>query len=189
MGIDIGEAYGSAINYNFLIYSNIVCEIALFLNLFNCDNINIDFDEMEKNYQDIKILDDFFEIVDRKEPVLKDTQWYQQMKAFRFMYENRYGNLEIPDRVNGKHTELIDILMKEYRNPEPFWGRMFKVTPNPMSSGEVTLINIFSLIYKVMMGETEGSILLIVDEIDAFLHPKWQPDSRAGWGGGCLEQA
>ena len=35
------------------------------------------------------------------------------MKAFRFMYENRYGNLEIPDRVNGKHTELIDILMKE----------------------------------------------------------------------------
>ena len=76
MGIDIGEAYGSAINYNFLIYSNIVCEIALFLNLFNCDNINIDFDEMEKNYQYIKILDDFFEIVDRKEPVLKDTQWY-----------------------------------------------------------------------------------------------------------------
>lgn len=189
MGIDIGEAYGSAINYNFLIYSNIVCEIALFLNLFNCDNINIDFDEMEKNYQYIKILDDFFEIVDRKEPVLKDTQWYQQMKAFRFMYENRYGNLEIPDRVNGKHTELIDILMKEYRNPEPFWGRMFKVTPNPMSSGEVALINIFSLIYKVMMGETEGSILLIVDEIDAFLHPKWQPDSRAGWGGVCLEQA
>lgn len=209
MGIDIGEAYGSAINYNFLIYSNIVCEIALFLNLFNCDNINVDFDEMEKNYQDIKsmgafrtmmsqiadsdkkelvikirgingldikILDDFFEIVDRKEPVLKDTQWYQQMKAFRFMYENRYGNLEIPDRVNGKHTELIDILMKEYGNPESFWGRMFKVTPNPMSSGEVALINIFSSIYKVMMDETEGSILLIVDEIDAFLHPKWQQD-------------
>ncbi len=178
MGIDIGEAYGCAINYNLLItagnvpdkvkemfpavldfglslvpfgeyilrnrkfgmmgqfdktvyfirkniyenilvnlsgnnweklYANIVCEIALFLNLFNCDNINVDFDEMEKNYQDIKsmgafrtmmsqiadsdkkelvikirgingldikILDDFFEIVDRKEPVLKDTQWY-----------------------------------------------------------------------------------------------------------------
>ena len=27
-----------------------------------------------------------------------------------------------------------------------------------------------------MMDETEGSILLIVDEIDAFLHPKWQQD-------------
>ncbi len=278
MGIDIGEAYGSAVNYNFLItagnvpdkvkemlpvfsdfglslvpfgeyilrnrkfgmmsqfdksvyfirkniyenilsnlpgnnwemlYANIVCEIALFLNLFNGDNINVDFDEMEKNYQDIKsmgafrtimsqiadsdkkelvikirgisdldikILHDFFGIVDRKEPILKDTQWYQQIKAFRLMYESRYGNLEIPNRVNGKHTELIDILMKEYRNPESFWGRMFKVMPNPMSSGEVALINIFSSIYKVMLDETEGSILLIADEIDAFLHPKWQQD-------------
>lgn len=278
MGIDIGEAYGSAINYNFLIvarnasaevkgmlpaflefglsvvpfgeyilrnrsigmmsqfdksvyfirkniyeniianltgdnwgmlYANIVCEIALFLNLFNGDNINVDFDEMEKNYQDIKsmaafhtimnqiddsdkkelvirirgisgldieILDDFFEIVDGKEPVLRDTQWYQQIKAFRFMYESRYGSLEIPDRVNGEHTELMNILMKEYRNPESFLGRMFKVTPNPMSSGEVALINIFSSIYKSMLDETEGNLLLIVDEIDAFLHPKWQQD-------------
>lgn len=278
MGIDIGEAYGAAINYNFLIvarnasaevkgmlpafsdfgllvvpfgeyilrnrrigmmsqfdksvyfirkniyenilvnlsgnnwemlYANIVCEIALFLNLFNGDYINTDFDIIEKNYQDIKsmaafhtmmnqiddsdkkelvirirgisgldieILDDFFKIVDGKEPVLRDTQWYQQIKAFRFMYESRYGSLEIPNKVNGEHMELIDILMKEYKNPESFWGRMFKVIPNPMSSGEVALINIFSSIYKVMLDETEGNILLIVDEIDAFLHPKWQQD-------------
>lgn len=92
------------------------------------------------------------------------------------MYESKYGSLEIPDRVNGEHTELMNTLMKEYRNPESFLGRMFKVTPNPMSSGEVALINIFSSIYKVMLGETEGNILLIVDEIDAFLHPKWQQD-------------
>ena len=51
---------------------------------------------------------------------------------------------------------------------------MLRIIPNPMSSGEVALINIFSSIYKVMKEQTEGNILLIIDEIDAYLHPKWQ---------------
>ena len=34
----------------------------------------------------------------------------------------------------------------------------------------------FSSIYKLILEQTEENILLIIDEIDAFLHPKWQQD-------------
>lgn len=70
--------------------------------------------------------------------------------------------------------KLIEVLLNEHQNPETFWWRMLRIIPNPMSSGEVALINIFSSIYKVMKEQTEGNILLIIDEIDAYLHPKWQ---------------
>lgn len=121
---------------------------------------------------DLSIIDDFFEIYE-EEPHLKETQWFYQIKGFISEYKN-HRNLIFPERIHDGHWELIEILLNTYQDPETFWWRMLRIIPNPMSSGEVALINIFSSIYKVMTEQTEGSILLIVDEIDAYLHPKWQ---------------
>lgn len=122
---------------------------------------------------DISVLDDFFEIYE-KEPTLKESQWFYQVKAFKSAYEKEYNYLKLPEKINDGHLKLIEILLNEHQNPETFWWRMLRIIPNPMSSGEAALINIFSTIYKVMTEQTEGNILLIIDEIDAYLHPKWQ---------------
>lgn len=186
------------------IYANILCEIIMFMNLLNGEHIDFDeieknacsiektegFDiianqisDLEKrrlvskirnvNKVDLSVLDDFFEIYE-KEPVLKESKWYHQVKSFKSIYEDRHLYLSLPETINDGHIELIEILLNEHQNSETFWGRMLRIVPNPMSSGEVALINIFSSIYKVMTEQTNGNILLIIDEMDAYLHPKWQ---------------
>lgn len=191
------------------IYANILCEIVLFLSVFNGQYINVDFAEIEKNYYhidtseafktimnqvedskkkdlicrirsvkdlDLKIFEDFFNYTKEMALPLLETKWYKQVKYFKDLYEKNYQFLRIPDHLDCGYCKLIDILLDEYYNDETFWHRMIKIIPNPMSSGEMALINIFSSIYKLLLNQTEGNILLIIDEIDAFLHPKWQQD-------------
>ena len=66
-------------------------------------------------------------------------------------------------------------MLTDYKEPESYFRRMIKINTRPVSSGEMALINIFSSLYKVMTNRsTENNILLFLDEIDAFLHPRWQ---------------
>ena len=91
---------------------------------------------------DLSVLDDFFEIYDKK-PILREAQWYYQVKAFKSDYEKQYGYLNLPEKINDGYLKLIEVLLNEHQNPETFWWRMLRIIPNPMSSGEVALINIF----------------------------------------------
>lgn len=46
---------------------------------------------------DLSVLDDFFEIYDKK-PILREAQWYYQVKAFKSDYEKQYGYLNLPEK-------------------------------------------------------------------------------------------
>ena len=120
---------------------------------------------------DLSILNDFLERCEKQDFKLADTQWYHQVKKFY----KEYNTFELPDIIDYGYPDLITKLLTDYKEPESYFRRMIKINTRPVSSGEMALINIFSSLYKVMTNRsTENNILLFLDEIDAFLHPRWQ---------------
>lgn len=193
-------------------YVNILCEIVLFLNMFNSEDKHVDFDVLEKEHIDINtneafegmlgqikddeenspkknlitrirnvkhvdldIIKEFIKLCDDNMQVLKSSTWYKQVENFLEDYD-KIKDIKIEQSINDKFTELNKLIIDQYNNKETVYGRMLNVIPQPMSSGEVAMINIFAAVYSVMEKKTSGSLLLIIDEIDAFLHPKWQQD-------------
>ena len=132
-----------------------------------------------KNVQgvDLSIIKEFIELADKYENLhnLATSTWYKQVENFLEDYD-KIKRIEIEQTINYGFTPLIELIIKEYDNKETIYGRMINIIPQPMSSGEVALINIFATVYSAMNKKTSGSVLLIADEIDAFLHPKWQQD-------------
>lgn len=57
------------------------------------------------------------------------------------------------------------------------WTKYLTLELRPSSSGEMALVNIFSYMYRAFMKlnkHSNSNVLVIVDEIDAYLHPRWQ---------------
>lgn len=120
---------------------------------------------------DISILRDFLECCEKQDTKLADTQWYHQVKKFY----KEYNTFELPDIIDYGYSVLIAKLLADCEETGSYFKRMIKINTHPVSSGEMALINIFSSLYKVMTNHTmEDNILLFLDEIDAFLHPRWQ---------------
>ena len=196
---DIGtDIYGK-------IYANILCEIILFLNLFTGECINrllkmveksfinhINADDLEDILQqldekefimkiynikevDITLLDEFFNIIDKKDGILKQTVWYEQIKKFKEQYMH-ICKIGIPNIIGDGYGELIEILLDSHDKGRTVWWRMLKIIPSPVSSGEMALINIFASVYQLKKRNTDHNLLLILDNIDAYLHPKWQQE-------------
>lgn len=124
---------------------------------------------------DLDIIEDFIKLQDKNMQILKHARWYKQIQNFLQDYES-IKNIEIAQTIDYGYTALIELIIKEYNNMETVYGRMLNIVPQPMSSGEAAMINIFATVYSALKENTSGSILLILDEIDAFLHPKWQQD-------------
>lgn len=124
---------------------------------------------------DLSIIREFIELKDGNMQVLRESIWYMQVQNFLDDY-NTVANIEIAQTINFGFTQLIEIIINHYNNKETVYGRMLSIIPQPMSSGEVAMINIFATVYSALKKKTSESLLLIIDEIDAFLHPKWQQD-------------
>jgi predicted ATPase len=122
---------------------------------------------------DMNILKEFLHLTDEDSNILSSSVWYKQVWNLFNTY-NDVKNIEIDRTINYGYVKLVDLILSQYENDETVYGRMINVIPNPMSSGELALINMFSTVYRAMKMHTSTSILLIIDEIDAFLHPRWQ---------------
>lgn len=124
---------------------------------------------------DLNIIKEFIDIVDRYEEFrnLATSMWYEQVQNFLKDY-GKIKKIEMDETINYGFTPLIELIIEQYNNKETIYGRMINIIPQPMSSGELALINIFANLYSAINKKTSGSILLIIDEIDAFLHPEWQ---------------
>lgn len=122
---------------------------------------------------DMDILKEFLHLTDENTKILSSSLWYKQVLDFLETY-NDVKDIDVNETINYGYIKLIDLILSQYENDETVYGRMINVIPNPMSSGELALINMFSTVYRAMKMHTSSSILLIIDEIDAFLHPRWQ---------------
>lgn len=199
-------------NYWQQMYLNVICEIVLFLNMFNSEYKNIDFEVLEKDHirfdseeafekilgqiadndenapkkelirrmrnvqgVDLDVIRGFIELQNRNMQALRESRWYRQVQNFLNDY-NTVAKIDIAQSINFGFKELIELIINQYNNKETVYGRMLSIIPHAMSSGELAMINIFATVYSALKKKTSGSILLIIDEIDAFLHPKWQQD-------------
>lgn len=124
---------------------------------------------------DLNVIRGFIELEDVNMQVIRESMWYRQVQNFLNDYE-AVAKIEIAQSINFGFTKLIELIVDQYNNKETVYGRMLSIIPQPMSSGEVAMINMFATVYSALKKKTSGSILLIIDEIDAFLHPKWQQD-------------
>lgn len=124
---------------------------------------------------DLDIIRRFINLQDGDMLVLRKTMWYKQVLNFLEDYNN-VKDIKTSHTINFEFKPLIEIISNHYNNLETVYGRMISIIPRPMSSGEVAMINIFASVNSALRKKTSGSILLILDEIDAFLHPKWQQE-------------
>lgn len=184
------------------IYVNVICEIALFMIMqfdiiFNEEFLGLEYGKqlevlLKKTGDNKKellisinkldgvnltIIEKFIEIVNKDAEYrdLKDSIWYKQVKNFLENYE-KIKEIKISDTINYGDSKLIELIIDNYSKEDTVYGRMMHIIPPPMSSGEIALINIFATVYSALKRKTSGSLLLVMDEIDAFLHPKWQQE-------------
>lgn len=132
-----------------------------------------------KNVQgiDVSVIEHFIKTVNtcKEIGILSTSTWYKQVKNFSICCPN-IKDIKIDQIVDYRYINLIELIINQYNNLDTVYGRMINIMPQPMSSGEKALINLFATVYLAMKEETSGSVLLMVDEIDAFLHPKWQQE-------------
>ena len=105
--------------------------------------------------------------------------WERQITEFIIMYAERKEGKRNTWTI-GEHTyedskELLDWYYNELCKPSSFIKRnlLFKASAN--STGELSMLNLFSYITDAMIqSRDQKSFLLVIDEIDAGLHPRWQ---------------
>lgn len=70
---------------------------------------------------------------------------------------------------------LVEWYSKELKKPQSFFKRNLRFDIGPVSTGELALLNLFSYIADAMAKNSlQTRFLIIIDEIDAGLHPRWQ---------------
>lgn len=70
---------------------------------------------------------------------------------------------------------IVEWYLNELKKENSFFRRNLNFKQLPTSSGELALVNLYSYIHEAVSKLNENSdILLIIDEIDAYLHPRWQ---------------
>lgn len=175
------------------IYLNILCEIILFISSKNGIKFNDKantienfleqiIDEEEKKIVEkimsieslnLDILKEFLNLQKRNTTTLRESRWYKQIFEFHKNYD-KLRKIKLDDIIDDSYIEFNEWFVKQYEIIDTIYGRMFKIIPPSMSSGEMAMINIFATVYRALKERTSESIMLILDEIDAFLHPEWQ---------------
>ncbi|MBU3133103.1 AAA family ATPase [Clostridium gasigenes] len=195
-----------------IIYINILCEVLLFLNVWDYTE---DFEMLKKENKiamddkrtfelvlnktkeldkskikvvelieeaiclksmDILILTRFKEVIDDNTDykMLLSTEWYKQFIEYIDIFEVN-KKLQLADKVNFKNNNVVAFLLEEFNKDSSIYKRMLNIEPVVASTGETALVNIFASIYKTIeLRPVAKSIILILDELDVYLHPRWQ---------------
>lgn len=84
----------------------------------------------------------------------------------RDFYDEQY-----PEEEKG----IIDWYQEESKKQNSFFRRYVYFNQSPTSSGEVAFANLYAYIYDAVKGfKKDDEVILIIDEADAYMHPKWQ---------------
>lgn len=84
--------------------------------------------------------------------------------------------------VDIDNNELSKLYFEEMQEKYSVLLRNINFEYIPVSTGEMALVNLFSNIYENLLPKKDGetvlknkdNVLLIIDELDVYLHPRWQ---------------
>lgn len=93
-----------------------------------------------------------------------DPEYYPDLKAWELGVQD-FEAME----------NLVKWYSKELKKSQSFFKRNLRFDIGPVSTGELALLNLFSYIADAMAkNPLQKRFLIIIDEIDAGLHPRWQ---------------
>ncbi|MCH5258754.1 MAG: AAA family ATPase [Lachnospiraceae bacterium] len=167
-----------------LLYFNMLLEV---YGVFYCEDSNIK-QEIEKLLNgritdiDVEILNSIKEYLSKNE--LQSSDWANQILEFiDFLLDSmastgaknwmgKTGNRSFDEK------EFLEWYYNEITKETSFVKRNLIFRWKPTSSGEVAIANLFAYlddaIQNLKIKESNQNVLLILDELDCYLHPKWQ---------------
>lgn len=100
------------------------------------------------------------------------NKYYNEAKE---ILEHTYEDIE----PGSYRVEDIKKFLKFYKDSYieyRIWTKYISIEFHPSSSGELSMVNLVSYMYKAFAKTNSNSedILIIIDELDAYLHPRWQ---------------
>lgn len=126
-----------------------------------------------------KIDSNMIQVLRKTADILRETPWALQIHDCLEMLE-QYEKGEKADWKLGKQSfkyteEMIVWYYEELKRTSSFFKRNLSFKLRPTSSGEQAMVNLFSYIVDAINSNPQQrEFLLIIDEIDAGLHPRWQ---------------
>lgn len=97
---------------------------------------------------------------------LEQKEWV--LKKRRFDWQSK-ENL-----VGGEDSEFIKWFIEQFED-NAFFTRNIHISHSPLSSGETAFIHLMSYLLLELRKVKQGStVFLMIDEVDAYLHPDWQ---------------
>lgn len=110
-----------------------------------------------------------------------NTGWLIQLQNSIEIFENyKYDELKTAKdgaaiiQNFGANDYILDFFLSECERDFSYFHRYFIFTPLPSSAGELALVNIFAYLNDALTQKNTDNVILIIDEIDAMLHPVWQ---------------
>lgn len=111
-----------------------------------------------------------------------NSGWIQQLRESINVFEkNKNSKVKTAERnapikhlFGEKNDDILKFFLEESEKNFSFFKRYFIFELITTSSGEYALTSIFSYIDDALSKKNKEDILLIIDEIDVYLHPTWQ---------------
>lgn len=134
--------------------------------------------EIEFTIKDHAVVADEDKVIKELIKLKKDVNLVQEIiyKLFNSNDKIRTNELELNFYINSPET-AADLISMSNALPKEF-DALFSIEWNGLSSGEVSLLHLFSSLYnsidKINSSRNKRKILLLLDEIDLYLHPEWQ---------------
>lgn len=118
---------------------------------------------------------------ENKNQNFEKTVWLQQLKNSIEVFERYKDDKFITSKDGsvsiqkfGEMDYILKFFLSECERDVSFFHRYFIFTPLPSSAGELALVNIFAYINDALTKKNNNNVILVIDEIDAMLHPIWQ---------------
>lgn len=105
----------------------------------------------------------------------RNLEWYMQLEnSINVFKQNKNKTFLVGQHDFGTEDEILDFFLNEYKKDFSIFQKYLIFSPLPSSTGELALTNLFAYINDALLQKKCSNVLLIIDEIDAYLHPTWQ---------------
>lgn len=159
-------------------FINILCEAYLFFT-HKDNNVKMLIDEYIEREQyeiDVKLLNCIYdEVIILNDNKFVNLNWSKQLKdGINVFKKYKEWNFKLGEHTFEECDEFLNFYIDELNKNYSVFKKYLIFEPMPASTGEVALVNLFAYINDAFSKDKCPNILLVIDELDVNLHPRWQ---------------